>query len=124
MREENPKGAESAKRGAGTAGSAAKTGCPSGVLGRTNDEPEYAAAEPWWVYILRCADGTLYTGSTDDIERRAKAHNAGKGAKYTRGRGPVSVVYREACAGRSAALKREAAIKRLTRPVKEKLIRG
>ena len=76
----------------------------------------------YWVYILRCADDTLYTGSTDDVDRRAAAHNSGKGAKYTRGRGPVTVVYREACPDKSAALKREAAIKRLTRPQKLALL--
>lgn len=73
----------------------------------------------YWVYILRCADDTLYTGVTDDVERRAAAHNSGKGAKYTRGRGPVRVVYRELCPDKSAALRREWAIKRLSR--KEKL---
>lgn len=76
----------------------------------------------WFVYILRCADGTLYTGMTDDIEHRIAAHNAGKGAKYTRGRGPVEMVYRECCESRSAALKRECAIKKLTRPQKLTLI--
>ena len=76
----------------------------------------------YWVYILRCADGTLYTGSTDDVDRRAAAHNSGRGAKYTRGRGPVAVVYREECPDKSAALKREAAIKRLTRPQKLALL--
>ena len=76
----------------------------------------------YWVYILRCADGTLYTGSTDDVERRAAAHNSGKGAKYTRGRGPVEVVYREECADKSAALRRECAVKRLTRAEKLALL--
>ncbi len=76
----------------------------------------------YWVYILRCADDTLYTGSTDDVDRRAAAHNSGRGAKYTRGRGPVAVVYREECPDKSAALKREHAIKRLTRPQKLALL--
>ncbi len=49
----------------------------------------------WWVYVLECRDGTLYTGCTDDIPRRLEAHNAGRGAKYTRGRGPVTMRYRE-----------------------------
>ena len=61
----------------------------------------------YWVYILRCADGTLYTGITDCLERRLAAHNSGRGAKYTRGRVPVSLVYREACPDKSAALRRE-----------------
>lgn len=76
----------------------------------------------WWVYILRCGDGTLYTGITDDVERRVAAHNSGKGAKYTRGRGPVAVVYREACPDKSAALRRELAIKKLRRREKLELI--
>lgn len=76
----------------------------------------------WYVYILRCADGTLYTGSTDDVKRRAEVHNSGKGAKYTRGRRPVEVVYTESCESYSAALKREYAIKQLSRPEKLKLI--
>ncbi len=76
----------------------------------------------WYVYILRCADGTLYTGSTDDVQRRAEVHNSGKGAKYTRGRTPVEVVYSEQCESYSAALKREYAIKQLTRAEKLQLI--
>jgi putative endonuclease len=76
------------------------------------------------VYILRCADGTLYTGWTTDLERRLRAHNSGQGAKYTRGRRPVSVAYREAQPTRSAARKREAAIRRLSRASKLKLIEG
>ena len=76
----------------------------------------------WYVYILRCADGTLYTGMTDDMERRVKAHNEGTGAKYTRGRGPVVLLYHEKCESRSAALKREYAIKQLTRKQKLALI--
>ena len=76
----------------------------------------------YYVYILRCCDGTLYTGYTDDPERRVKVHNAGKGAKYTRSRLPVELVYREECEDKSAALRREAAIKGLTRADKLKLI--
>lgn len=74
----------------------------------------------WCVYILRCCDSTLYTGMTDDIVRRLAAHTAGKGAKYTRGRTPVQLVYCEPCEDRSSALCREYAIKRLGR--KEKLL--
>ena len=76
----------------------------------------------WYVYILRCGDGTLYCGSTDDVQRRLATHQAGKGAKYTRGRGPLELVYSEECENCSAALKREAAIKRLNRQQKWKLI--
>lgn len=78
----------------------------------------------WWVYILRCADGTLYTGSTNDVEKRLSAHNSGAGAKYTRARRPCAVVYREACAGRADALRREAAVKKLRRADKLRLIGG
>ena len=60
----------------------------------------------WYVYILRCGDGTLYTGITDDIPRRLAAHRAGKGAKYTRGRGPLELVYQERVPDKSAALRR------------------
>ena len=77
---------------------------------------------PWYVYILRCGDGTLYTGITDDIPRRLAAHRAGKGAKYTRGRGPLELVYQERVPDKSAALRREYQIKRLTRQEKEQLI--
>lgn len=76
----------------------------------------------WYVYILRCADGTLYTGSTTDVEKRVKTHNSGKGARYTRSRLPVEVVYRESAADRSEALRREAAIKTLSRAEKLRLI--
>ena len=76
----------------------------------------------YYVYILRCADNTLYTGSTTDVARRAAVHNSGRGAKYTRSRRPVKVAYWESCPDRSAALRREAAIKRLSRAEKEALI--
>ena len=73
----------------------------------------------WTVYILRCNDDTLYTGITPDLNARVALHNQGKGAKYTRGRGPVVPVYRENCENYSQALRREYEIKRLSR--KEKL---
>ena len=76
----------------------------------------------WFVYILRCSDDTFYTGLTDDVPRRRDVHNSGKGAKYTRGRLPVQVVYTEECESYSAALKREYAIKQLTRQQKQALI--
>lgn len=75
-----------------------------------------------FVYIVRCADGTLYTGYARDPEARAKAHNAGRGARYTSGRRPVHVVYTEACASWGDALRRERELKRLTRARKEALI--
>lgn len=76
----------------------------------------------WYLYILRCGDGSLYTGITTDVERRLEAHRSGKGAKYTRGRGPLEVAYREECDDHSAALKREIEIKALSREQKEILI--
>lgn len=76
----------------------------------------------WFVYMLRCGDGSLYTGCTNDLARRVAAHQGGRGAKYTRSRLPVSLVYREELPDRSAALRREAALKRLTRPQKFALI--
>ena len=76
----------------------------------------------WYLYILRCGDGTLYTGITTDVQARFAQHQAGKGAKYTRGRGPLKLVYTEECDDHSAALKRELAIKALPREEKEKMI--
>lgn len=78
----------------------------------------------WWVYMVRCADGTLYTGIAADVDRRAEVHNRGRGAKYTRGRLPVEVVYREEQPTKGDALRREMAIKRLSRREKLKLIDG
>lgn len=76
----------------------------------------------WFVYMLRCGDGSLYTGYTDNVERRLAVHQSGKGAKYTRSRLPVELAYREELPDKSAALRREAAIKKLTRPQKLALI--
>jgi predicted GIY-YIG superfamily endonuclease len=76
----------------------------------------------WYVYILRCADGTLYAGSTTDIERRIKEHNRKKGGGYTRSRLPVKLIYRESCPDRSKAQRREAEIKALSRQNKLALI--
>ena len=76
-----------------------------------------------YVYIVRCADDTLYTGWTTELDRRIAQHNAGRGATYTRQRGPVTLVYREKAADRAAAMRREAAIKKLDRARKERLVR-
>lgn len=76
----------------------------------------------WCVYILRCADGSLYTGITNDLEHRLKAHNSGHGAKYTRSHGPVELAYSEQVPDKSSALKRELEIKGFTREQKLKLI--
>ena len=78
----------------------------------------------WFVYVLRCNDGTLYTGITNDLDRRVAAHQAGTGAKYTRTRRPLGLVLHEPAADRGAALKREAEIKRLSRARKLDLIEG
>lgn len=78
----------------------------------------------WYLYILRCGDGTLYTGITTDVPKRLEQHRTGKGAKYTRGRSPLELVYQEECGSHSEALKRELAVKKLTREQKEVLIRG
>lgn len=77
----------------------------------------------WYLYILRCKDNTLYTGITTDVEKRLEAHRSGKGAKYTRGRSPLELVYRESCGSHSDALKREHQVKMLTREEKQNLIR-
>lgn len=75
-----------------------------------------------FVYIVECRDGTLYTGWTTDVEARVRTHNSGNGAKYTRSRLPVKLVYFEEVENKSAALRREAAIKKLSREKKLKLI--
>ncbi len=77
---------------------------------------------PWTVYILHCADDTLYTGITNDLERRLAAHEAGAGARYTRGRGPFRLVYREKWPDRAAASRREHRIKAMSRALKWRLI--
>jgi predicted GIY-YIG superfamily endonuclease len=77
---------------------------------------------PWLVYLLRCADGSLYTGITNDLPKRMKSHAAGKASRYTRSRLPVTLAYTEPHRSKSSALKREAAIKRLTRRAKIALL--
>lgn len=80
--------------------------------------------EIYYVYLLRCADGTLYCGSTNNLQRRVKMHNSGRGAKYTKARRPVQLVYWEAAGAKPDALRREAAVKRLTRQRKLELVRA
>ena len=79
-------------------------------------------ANTWKLYILRCGDGSLYTGISTDVQKRLEAHRTGKGAKYTRGRRPLEMIYEEDCGDHSAALKRELEIKALPREEKLKLI--
>jgi len=76
----------------------------------------------WHVYIVRCADGTLYTGIAKDVESRLARHNAGQGAKYTRGRLPVHLIYQETVGDRGSALRREREIKRLPLTEKQRLV--
>ncbi len=82
----------------------------------------HASSHRWLVYVLRCSDGSLYTGITNDLPKRLKAHAAGKASKYTRSRLPVRLAYSELQRSKSAALKREAAIKRLRRAEKDRLL--
>lgn len=79
------------------------------------------SAVGWCVYLLRCGDRTLYCGVALDVEARLQQHRSGRGAKYTRGRGPLELVYREACRTKEEALRRERAIKRLPRAAKLRL---
>src|SRR5438552_10639408 len=82
-----------------------------------------SSGEKWFVYIVRCADGSLYTGITKDVKRRCQQHNAGTASRYTRSRLPVKLVHQEVQPNRSSALRREWAIKALTRPEKLEMIR-
>ncbi len=85
-------------------------------------EQQGKAAGGWFVYLLRCADGSYYTGITTDLERRLREHNGSpRGARYTRSRRPVSLVYSEPCADRSAACRRECQLRRLPRSAKKAL---
>lgn len=89
-------------------------------------EPEQEVSKPdsnWVVYIIECSDGTYYTGITNNLQKRFAAHKSGKGAKYTRAKKAVAVRYFEKVSDKSSALKREIAIKKLSRPQKESLIK-
>ena len=81
------------------------------------------SADQWFVYLLRCGDGSLYTGIAKDVGRRCEQHNSGTASRYTRSRLPVALVYQESQPSRSLAVKREATIKAMSRPEKESLIR-
>lgn len=84
--------------------------------------PGKAKSRRWYVYILKCRDGTLYTGITNDLSRREEEHNRGTASRYTRSRRPVHIIFQEPCQNRSAALKKEYAVKSLTRKDKEDYI--
>jgi len=98
---------------------------PNKLPSKLHSRPLKKSSRPptrWLVYLLRCRDGSLYTGITNDLPKRLKAHAAGKASRYTRSRLPVTLAYTEPQASHSTALKREAAIKKLTRPQKDRLI--
>jgi putative endonuclease len=82
------------------------------------------AGDRWFVYIARCNDGSLYTGIARDVPERIAAHNEGRGARYTRGRGPLSVCAQRRCSSKGDALRLEYAVKQLPRPAKETLLVG
>lgn len=77
----------------------------------------------YFVYMLLCQDGSYYTGTTNDLAKRFRAHEQGKGAKYTRSHKPVALVYQEACEDKAAALRREHELKKLTHAAKQRLLR-
>jgi len=81
-------------------------------------------ADQWWVYMLRCSDNSLYCGISNDVDRRVREHKNGSGSKYVRSRLPAELVYGDGPMTHSAALKREAQIKRLSKPDKERLVQG
>jgi putative endonuclease len=95
-----------------------------GQVRKTAEENKKPASNRFFCYILQCSDGTFYTGWTTDPERRARQHNNGTGARYTRSRRPVRLVYVEEQPDRVTAMKRERAIKSLSREQKKKLING
>jgi putative endonuclease len=95
---------------------------PPPAFDRLRQASPWRATRAHFIYIVRCADGTLYTGYARDPVERERVHNSGRGARYTRGRGPVRLVYLEACDSRGDALRRERAVKRLTRASKEALV--
>ena len=82
------------------------------------------ARDRWQVYVLRCADGSLYTGVTSNLDRRLRLHHRGRASRYTRSRLPVTLVYRERASSRSTAQRREWEIKRLSRAEKDRLVTG
>ena len=86
--------------------------------------PAPANEAAWSLYILKCCDGSFYTGVTNDVDRRFRAHQEGRASRYTRTRRPVEIVYREACGSRSQALSRECAVKSMGRKGKEGLVAG
>lgn len=86
------------------------------------DEEQFMSSKKWIVYLLRCSDNSLYTGITTDVERRLQEHKSGEGAKYTKSRRPVNLVYKEKVGTRSEATKREIEIKNFSKTKKEQLV--
>lgn len=98
--------------------------CPLAKTAETrNEKMKKTSSDPWFVYVIRCADGSLYTGITKDVKRRCQQHNNGTASRYTRSRLPTKLVWQEAHPSQNSALKREAAIKAMTRRQKIALIR-
>ena len=93
-------------------------------MNELGSDPILTFMKKWSVYILLCSDGSLYTGITTDVDRRVREHNSGKGSKYVRSRRPAELVWREDAESRSEALRREAAIKALSKADKERLVEG
>jgi putative endonuclease len=91
---------------------------------RESETPPPATSSSWSLYILKCSDGTFYTGVTTDLERRFREHQEGKASRFTRTRRPVALVYQEPCGTRSQALSRECAVKSMARRRKEDLVAG
>lgn len=115
--------------GRGSCARLARTDPSRGIRGRAHmidthesNNSSQDSGESWTLYLLRCRDGSLYTGITTDLQRRLIQHQDGSASRYTRSRRPVRIAYREPCAGRSHALKRERAVKALSRSAKERLI--
>lgn len=94
------------------------------VLEKETALPEEGKPESWFVYMLECADGSYYTGVTNDLDRRLKMHSAGKASRYTRVRRPVKMLYSEACDGKTRALVRECEVKAYPRKKKEALVQS
>jgi putative endonuclease len=94
------------------------------AVSRSPDPPVSSDPFDHHVYVIECSDGSLYTGYTTDVQRRVSEHDAGDGAKYTRGRTPVELVYTESFDSKSGAMAREYEIKQLSRPEKERLVFG
>ena len=91
---------------------------------RRGPTPGGKSQDTWSLYILKCSDGSFYTGITNDLERRFKMHQAGKASRYTRSHGPVEMLYSETCGDRSSALIRECEVKEWPRKKKEAMISG